>query len=161
MGLKNLIIHHSSDTGFGSKISREIYDLLDGDTIIRSAPQIISDLDKLEIEILIKEHSRIVFVMPEFNGSFPSAFKQIVDSSGWPSAFENKPMYLVGFSGGWSRNIMGVNHMKYILDYVKADTYKESAYFTIIGNEEIDNTKNWNILISQVEKWNLKTQNKK
>jgi len=108
-----------------------------------------------DIESEIESYDRLVFIMPEFNGSFPAPFKAIVDYCGWPNCLRDKPIFLIGLSGGFSGNVIGVNHMKHILDYVGANVSRESSYFTYNGKTNYD--KEINILKNQIIHWDSKS----
>jgi len=136
------IIKMSTDNGFGSKVAREIEQLLDlecqsihVDDVVRAGRGLLEDFDSF------------IFVMPEFNGSMPGRFKQMIDDSGWPSTFKGKNVATIGYSGGLNGNLMGVNHMRYVLEYIEARVVP--GYFTIGKSSDIND----DYLKSHIEKY--------
>tara|TARA_Y100000389_G_C17448766_1_gene513308 strand:- start:288 stop:767 length:480 start_codon:yes stop_codon:yes gene_type:complete len=157
MVLKNTIFTVSSENGFGAKLSKICSEFIDGNT------QTIIDLNSIskdadQMSDLIINSNRLIFVMPEFNGSFPASFKEAIDNLGWPNKLLEKPIFLIGYSGGFSGNLSGVNHMKTILNYIKADVSRDHACFTYNGKTENIFEKEKNILIENILKWNEKTR---
>jgi len=71
---------------------------------------------------------KIIFIIPEWNGTYPYLFKQIVDESKWPSLLDKKKVLLIGTSNGKFGNVMGVNHFEYTLNYVGASVFTKKVY---------------------------------
>lgn len=49
---------------------------------------------------LMKASDKFVFIVPEYNGSFPGALKVFIDGLGYPSELLHKKAALVGISDG-------------------------------------------------------------
>ena len=62
--------------------------------------------------------SVFVFVVPEYNGSFPGILKLLIDSLEVRSAFENKKAALVGVATGRAGNLRGLDHLAGILHHM-------------------------------------------
>jgi hypothetical protein len=144
---KHLIIKLSTDKGFGTKLAKLIQSNTEGIHQIVDVLQICKDgtFIKNDVEHPVGCDLRYYFIMPEWNGSYPAFFKQLVDNAGWPNMLKNKKVMLVGYSGGFSGNIMGCNHMKAVLDYIEADVYRHCAHFTYNGKEEYTYSKELDI----------------
>jgi len=128
----NLILTLSSQDGYGTQIAHTIQKHMDGMSKIVNVSSIRSTKTELN-EILNHQVTRdlkVFLVMPEFNGSYPAYFKEWIDNQGWPNNLKNQKVFLVGYSGSFSGNIIGVNHMKSVLDYIDADTFRHTAHFT-------------------------------
>jgi NAD(P)H-dependent FMN reductase len=84
-----------------------------------------SDFSKAEVEFLIPAQ-KFIFIIPEYNGSFPGVLKAMIDISNVKKAWEHKKALLVGVSTGRAGNLRGMdqitgslNHMKMIVHYNK------------------------------------------
>ncbi|RQP13680.1 MAG: NADPH-dependent oxidoreductase [Parapedobacter sp.] len=62
---------------------------------------------------------KFVFVIPEYNGSFPGILKTFVDACKFPDSFFNKKAALVGLSSGKYGNIRGVDHFTGVCHYIR------------------------------------------
>ena len=75
---------------------------------------------------LVNEHvfsqNRFVFIVPEYNGSFPGILKTFLDSLP-PKEWANKKACLVGVSDGRAGNLRGMEHLTGILQYLKMHVY--------------------------------------
>ena len=65
---------------------------------------------------------KLIFIIPEYNGSFPGILKLFIDAI-HPENFKNKKAALIGISSGRSGNIRGLDHLTNILNYLKVDVY--------------------------------------
>ena len=59
-------------------------------------------------------------IVPEWNSSFPWTFKKMIDDSGYPSYFKGKEILLIGTSNTTFGNVVGVNHLANILEWIGA-----------------------------------------
>lgn len=74
--------------------------------------------DFLPIQQLITSTDKFIFIIPEYNGSFPGVLKTFVDACDFPESFYEKKAALVGVSTGRYGNIRGVDHFTGICNYV-------------------------------------------
>lgn len=63
----------------------------------------------------ITSASRLVFVIPEYNGSFPGVLKAFVDGLSYPHLLQGKRAALVGHSAGELGGIVALNHFADVL----------------------------------------------
>jgi chromate reductase len=70
------------------------------------------------IQELIKQSSKFLFVIPEYNGSFPGVLKTFIDACDFPESFYEKKACLVGISSGKYGNIRGIDHFGGICSYL-------------------------------------------
>src|SRR5262245_42080938 len=79
-----------------------------------------------EFAKLIKEYitpyRKFIFVIPEYNGSFPGILKTFLDST-HPSEWHDKDACLVGVADGRAGNLRGLEHLTGILGYLKMHVY--------------------------------------
>lgn len=62
---------------------------------------------------------KFIFIIPEYNGSFPGILKTFVDACKFPDSFFNKKAALVGLSSGKYGNIRGVDHFTGVCHYIR------------------------------------------
>ena len=62
---------------------------------------------------------KFIFIIAEYNGSFPGILKTFVDACQFPDSFFNKKAALVGLSSGKYGNIRGVDHFTGVCHYVR------------------------------------------
>ena len=62
---------------------------------------------------------KFIFIIPEYNGSFPGILKTFVDACQFPNSFFNKKAALVGLSSGKYGNVRGVDHFTGVCHYVR------------------------------------------
>jgi chromate reductase, NAD(P)H dehydrogenase (quinone) len=70
------------------------------------------------IQDIITKTQKFLFVIPEYNGSFPGVLKVFVDACSFPESFYEKKAALVGVSSGKYGNIRGVDHFTGICNYM-------------------------------------------
>lgn len=60
---------------------------------------------------------KFIFILPEYNGSFPGVLKVFIDACSFPESFMGKKAALVGHSTGRYGNIRGVEHFTGVCHY--------------------------------------------
>ncbi len=105
----------------------------------------------------IDQSEKIIFIIPEYNGSFPGVLKTFLDGLRYPDTFHGKKVALVGLSSGIQGGLLALSHWTDIMSYLGADVlgmriklyqiYKhfEGGKFTLPLFEEL--------LTEQVEKF--------
>ena len=66
---------------------------------------------------LMAESKKFVFIVPEYNGSFPGVLKTFIDGLKFPGTFYNKKCALVGLSSGIQGAGLGLSHLTDIFNY--------------------------------------------
>lgn len=72
------------------------------------------------LEFLIQP-KKLVFVIPEYNGSFPGVLKLMIDLAStvnYKGVFLNKDVILIGVSEGRAGNLIGLNHFASIVQHM-------------------------------------------
>lgn len=64
---------------------------------------------------------KIIFFVPEYNGSFPGILKTFLDGLRYPDTMQGKKVALVGVASGVQGNAVGLSHLSDILSYMGAD----------------------------------------
>lgn len=73
--------------------------------------------DQLQKELLIPAE-RMIFILPEYNGSIPGVVKLMIDLSDHQAVWQGKKALLTGLSTGRAGNLRGMEHMTGILNYL-------------------------------------------
>lgn len=71
------------------------------------------------IQAKVSAAKKFIFIIPEYNGSYPGALKLFVDACAYPASFYHKKAALVGVSTGKYGNIRGVDHFTGVCNYVR------------------------------------------
>lgn len=69
------------------------------------------------IQELITKTNKFLFVIPEYNGSFPGVLKVLIDACAFPESFYGKKVALTGVSSGKYGNIRGIDHFTGVCNY--------------------------------------------
>lgn len=67
-------------------------------------------------ETMLKSE-KMVFIVPEYNGSFPGVLKAFIDGLSFPGTFRNKKAALVGISSGIQGAGLALSHLTDIFNY--------------------------------------------
>jgi len=67
---------------------------------------------------LINQSDKFVFIVPEYNGSFPGVLKAFIDGLDFPQSFKDKKGALVGISTGAMAGALALSHLTDILNYL-------------------------------------------
>ena len=87
---------------------------------------------------------RFVFIVPEYNGSFPGVLKVFLDGLQWPTTFKNKKCALIGLSKGPQGAALALSHLTDIFHHPgmhvhplrpKLANIHDSQLGTILGND--------------------------
>ena len=60
---------------------------------------------------------KFVFIVPEYNGSFPGVLKTFIDGLKFPDTFTGKKCALVGLSSGIQGGVLALSHLTDIMNY--------------------------------------------
>jgi NAD(P)H-dependent FMN reductase len=94
-----------------------------------------AEMLEVEKEYLIPAE-KFIFVMPEYNASFPGIVKVMMDNSDLKKCWWYKKALLTGISDGRAGNLRGIEHMTSILHYMKVQVHYDKLILSRI-NEEI------------------------
>jgi chromate reductase, NAD(P)H dehydrogenase (quinone) len=75
----------------------------------------------LEFQKAVDTCNKLIFVVPEYNGSFPGVLKAFIDGLRHPDSLANKKACLVGLSAGVLGNAVGLGHLNDVLSYLNAN----------------------------------------
>lgn len=74
-----------------------------------------------EFRKIIEENDKFVFVVPEYNYSYPGVLKAFIDGLKYPDSFSNKKAALVGLSSGVQGGSVALSHLADVLGYMGVD----------------------------------------
>ncbi len=66
----------------------------------------------------VKEGQKFVFIIPEYNGSFPGILKTFIDGMTYPNSFRNKKCAMIGLSSGIGGGGIAMSHLTDIFHYL-------------------------------------------
>ena len=73
---------------------------------------------KMELDFLITAE-KFIFIIPEYNGSYPGILKLLIDNSDIPKCWVNKKALLTGVASGRAGNLRGMEHFTGSLMHIK------------------------------------------
>lgn len=65
----------------------------------------------------VNQTDKFIFIIPEYNGSYPGELKVFIDACDFPESFYEKKAALVGISSGKYGNIRGIDHFTGVCHY--------------------------------------------
>lgn len=79
--------------------------------------------------------SKFIFVVPEYNGSFPGMLKGFIDCVK-PELWHNKKAAMIGLSAGKAGNLRGLDHLTGVMHYLQVEVLskkpKLSSFHTLM-----------------------------
>lgn len=70
-------------------------------------------------EKILNPTTRFIFVIPEYNGSYPGVLKTLIDNTEIRKAWHYKKALLTGVATGRAGNLRGMDHLSDTLQYLK------------------------------------------
>ncbi|MES2827272.1 MAG: NADPH-dependent FMN reductase [Bacteroidota bacterium] len=89
----------------------------------------------LSIQNMVSNTTKFIFIIPEYNGSFPGALKLFIDACDFPSSFYDKKAALVGISSGKYGNIRGIDHFGGVCSYLHLNVLPLRLHIPVIKTE--------------------------
>ncbi|MBS1524593.1 MAG: NAD(P)H-dependent oxidoreductase [Bacteroidetes bacterium] len=87
------------------------------------------------IQEIVTETDKFIFIIPEYNGSFPGVLKVFIDACSFPESFYDKKAALVGVSSGKYGNIRGVDHFTGVCHYIHLNVMPLKIHIASIHRE--------------------------
>jgi len=76
------------------------------------------NLEFNKLNRIIEESEKFVFIVPEYNGSYPGILKAFMDGLSYPHSFRHKKGALVGISTGTQGGALALSHLTDVLNYM-------------------------------------------
>ncbi|KGE14349.1 NADPH-dependent FMN reductase [Sphingobacterium deserti] len=87
------------------------------------------------IQAAVSAAQKFIFIIPEYNGSFPGVLKVFIDACAFPASFYHKKTALVGLSSGKYGNIRGVDHFTGVCNYLRMHVLPLKIHLSKIQDE--------------------------
>ena len=100
---------------------------LEGLNVLEKNPS----FDKVENELLVPAQ-KFIFIVPEYNGSFPGVLKAMFDISDVKKTWSGKKSLLTGISTGRAGNLRGMEHLTGILHFMRVVVHPNKLPISII-----------------------------
>jgi NAD(P)H-dependent FMN reductase len=94
------------------------------------------------IQQIITQTTKFLFIIPEYNGSFPGVLKVFIDACSFPESFYDKKAALTGISSGKYGNIRGIDHFTGVCHYLHLNVMSLKLHIASI-NKEFDENGNF------------------
>ena len=111
---------------------------LKGLDVLHRSPELIQS----ESELLIPAQ-KFIFIIPEYNGSYPGVLKAMIDNSDIYKAWNYKKALLTGVATGRAGNLRGMDHLADTLHYMKMNVFYNKLPISMI-NKIMDKEGNLN-----------------
>ena len=69
-----------------------------------------------------------VFIIPEYNGSYPGVLKLFVDMLPYPEGFDSRPCAFIGLAAGQFKGLRAVEHFQGVAGYRNAHMYPRRLF---------------------------------
>ena len=89
-------------------------------------------IKKVETEILIPTQ-KFIFIIPEYNGSYPGVLKALIDNSDIKSVWNFKKALLTGVATGRAGNLRGMDHLSDTLHYMKMNVFYNKLPISVVN----------------------------
>ena len=112
---------------------------LKGLNVLQRSPEYV----KVESDILIPTQ-KFIFIIPEYNGSYPGVLKAMIDNSDVKKTWNFKKALLTGVATGRAGNLRGMDHLADTLHYMKMNVFYNKLPISVIdkimdGEGHLDN----------------------
>ncbi|WP_082489381.1 NADPH-dependent FMN reductase [Dyadobacter sp. Leaf189] len=74
------------------------------------------------LRFLLEQTDKFVFIVPEYNGSYPGVLKAFIDGLPYPNSFANKKAALVGLSSNMQGAAIALSHLNDVFSYLGMNT---------------------------------------
>jgi NAD(P)H-dependent FMN reductase len=91
------------------------------------------------IQNIITATDKFLFIIPEYNGSYPGILKVFIDACSFPESFYDKKAALVGLSSGKYGNIRGIDHFTGVCHYLNLHVMPLKLHIASIRKEMDEN----------------------
>ena len=95
--------------------------------VLKRTPEFL----KVETDILIPT-KKFIFILPEYNGTFPGVLKAMIDNSDVKKVWYNKKALLTGVSTGRAGNLRGMDHLSASLHYLKMNVHHNKLPISVV-----------------------------
>lgn len=76
---------------------------------------------------IIGSSDKFIFVVPEYNGSYPGILKSFIDGLKYPNTFKEKKCAMVGIGTGVMGGALALSHLTDVVNYLGMHVYAVKA----------------------------------
>ncbi|MDP6909228.1 MAG: NAD(P)H-dependent oxidoreductase [Flavobacteriales bacterium] len=81
----------------------------------------------------IRSVTKLIFITPEYNGSYPGYVKYFMDACDWGD-FNGKKIALTGLATGRSGNLRGLDHFTGLFHFLGSEVYSKKVYLSQVNH---------------------------
>lgn len=70
----------------------------------------------------------VVFIIPEYNGSYPGVLKMFADMLPYPEGFDSRPCAFIGLAAGQFKGLRAVEHFQQVAGYRNAHVFPRRLF---------------------------------
>lgn len=111
--------------------------------------------DFLDFQNKVDESDKLIFIISEYNGSYPGVLKAFIDGMRYPDTFKGKKAALVGLSAGSLGGAIAMSHFSDICQYLEINTLpirpKLANIYEHLSGENLKHTKYMEQIEAQVK----------
>ena len=107
-------------------INAPVFTLKNLDVLYRS-----EGIIKAEEKYLIPS-TKFIFIIPEYNGSYPGVLKAMIDNSDIRKSWNFKKALLTGVATGRAGNLRGMDHLADTLHYMKMNVFYNKLPISVV-----------------------------
>ena len=89
------------------------------------------NFERIENDI-ITPTDKFLFIVPEYNGSYPGALKLFFDTGKSHAIWWHKKALITGVSTGRAGNLRGMEHLAGVLNYLKVTVYPDMQPLSVV-----------------------------
>lgn len=104
------------------------------------------------IQDLVTATDKFLFIIPEYNCSFPGVLKSFVDALDFPKSFRGKKGGMIGLSDGTQGATVAMSHFSDILNYLGVTLVPSRPRLINIGQHFYDGTMHQEIYTQHIER---------
>jgi NAD(P)H-dependent FMN reductase len=91
-----------------------------------------------QAKLQMKQAQKYVFIVPDYNASFPGVLKAFIDELEFPSTFAGKKCALVGLSKGYRGGSFALSHLTDIFHYLRMHIYPLNLTLSRISDSKLE-----------------------
>lgn len=84
-----------------------------------------------DVQLLVQrflDSTGVVFIVPEYNGSFPGILKLFIDMLPYPEGFDSRPCAFIGLAAGQFKGLRAVEHLQGVAGYRNAHMFPRRLF---------------------------------
>ncbi len=115
-------------------VESQVLDLKEVDAAWIQASNYGTNAPELEqvVAQFIRPIDKLIFITPEYNGSFPGYLKFFMDACDHGD-WSGKTIALMGLASGRAGNVRGLDHLTGIVHYLGSEVYSKKVYLSQIN----------------------------